>query len=126
MRLGSTRVRHEGRCFVGGRASKQKGYRREREVVLALREVGLDANRTPLSGALGGELAGDVLVKDPGRSSVERIEVKGRKELPKVLEGWLGENDALVLIADRQPWRVYIPFASYLEFLQQRKREREL
>jgi len=103
---------------MGGRASKQKGYRREREVVLRLTEAGLDAKRTPLSGALGGDLRGDVIVEDT------RLEVKSRREPPKVLEGWLDDNDALVLIADRRPWRVYLPFDRFVEYLLLRKAAR--
>jgi hypothetical protein len=105
---------------VGGRASKQKGYRREREVVLALGDAGLDAKRMPLSGALGGDLRGDVMVEGT------RLEIKGRKEPPKVLEGWLDDNDALVLIADRRPWRVYLPFDSFVEYLQLKKQAKEV
>jgi hypothetical protein len=104
---------------VGGRASRQKGYRREREVVLALGEAGLSAQRMPLSGALGGDLRGDVMVEGV------RLEVKGRAEPPKVLEGWLRDNDALVLIADRKPWRVYLPFDSFVEYLQLKKQAKE-
>ena len=43
-----------------GKKSQRKGYRAEREIVLLHREIGINAQRMPLSGALGGDLAGDV------------------------------------------------------------------
>lgn len=104
---------------MGGRASKQKGYRRERQVVLELQANGLSAKRQPLSGALGGELRGDVMCEG------NRIEIKGRAEPPKTLEGWLADNDALVLIPDRLEWRVYIPFHRFVTLLQLEKEKAE-
>ncbi len=62
-----------------GRASKRKGYRREKEVA-----ADLGGERVPLSGSLGGKLSGDV--KDCLNLTVE---VKSRKDGFGTLYGWL-------------------------------------
>tara|TARA_Y100001973_G_C5172758_1_gene320070 strand:- start:61 stop:378 length:318 start_codon:yes stop_codon:yes gene_type:complete len=84
---------------VSGRRSRSKGYRREREVVLALRAVGIDAQRVPLSGAAQGEFAGDVVATIDGET--KQIEVKARADGWRTIRGWLDGNDALILIPDR-------------------------
>lgn len=55
--------------------SKAKGSRYEREFVAKCDELGLPAEKMPLSGALGGKYSGDVLVADEWR-----IECKYRKD----------------------------------------------
>ena len=93
-----------------GIKSKRKGYRAEREIVLLHREMGINAERMPLSGALGGDLAGDVEI--PG---VGRAEVKARANGAgfKTLERWLGGNDALFLRRDRATPLVVLPWGIY-------------
>ena len=103
-----------------GLSQQRKGYRRERQVVLKLKEQGLEARRQPLSGALGGDLSGDVICEDI------KLEIKGRAEPPKVLEGWLGNNDGLVIIPDRLKWRVYMDFELFCQMMQARKQLAEL
>lgn len=83
-----------------GIKSKQKGYRLEYELVGKLREIGLNAERVPLSGASGGSFAGDLLVE--GR----RAEVKGRAEGFKSIYKWLESVDILFIRADRREWLV--------------------
>ncbi len=101
---------------MGGRSSQRKGYRREREVVVALREAGLGAMRQPLSGALGGDLSGDLICED-AHGNRWRVEVKGRAQAPKVLEGWLGTNDALVVVPDRAEWRVWLRWPRFVDLI---------
>ena len=45
---------------MGGRSAKVKGSTFEREVVNDLKEMGCNAQRIPLSGALKGDYAGDI------------------------------------------------------------------
>lgn len=107
---------------MGGRASKQKGSRRELEVVKDLQAHGVNAKKTPLSGALGGEHGGDVIADES-----LRLEVKARRAGSgwSTLNGWLGEeNDALVLIQDRAPWRVFMPWDLFVELMQLRVKHR--
>jgi hypothetical protein len=95
---------------MSGRRSKRKGDRIEREVVARHRALGLPAQRVPLSGAVGGLFAGDVVV--PG---VGRIEVKARSQGAGfvTLTKWLGTADALVLRQDHAEPLVVLPWATY-------------
>lgn len=80
-----------------GKMSRDKGARIERELVNDLKSHGIDARRVPLSGAT--EYAkGDVDIRLPDRTMVG--EVKGRKQHPKWIFDWLGENDFLTLRED--------------------------
>ena len=45
-----------------GRRSRRKGVRTERSIVNALQGYGLSAVRVPLSGAVGGRFAGDIVL----------------------------------------------------------------
>jgi Holliday junction resolvase len=47
---------------MSGRRSRNNGARFERGIVRALLANGLDAGRVPLSGAVGGRFAGDVIM----------------------------------------------------------------
>lgn len=79
--------------------SRNKGSRVEREIVHALNEAGIFAKRVPLSGAME-HYKGDIEI------GPFKAEVKARKNGTgfKVLEGWMGDNDFLVLKRNnRQP-----------------------
>lgn len=85
----------------GGKRSRQKGDRAEREVVAILQEAGLAAERVPLSGAAGGRFSGDVTAPVLGRD--EKIEVKCRANAAgfSSLYKWLSEHFAVVVRRDR-------------------------
>ena len=99
------------------RASRDKGARRERELVNLHRKLGVHAERVPLSGASHYQGGGhDVDVYALGRDAGALVaEVKARKDGAgfKTLESRLDENDLLFLWRDRQeplvviPWRVW-------------------
>jgi len=95
---------------MAGRKSKRKGTRTEILIVNLHQEMGVDARRMPLSGALGGELRGDVLVDGELRAEVK---ARGKGQGFRTVDQWLGENDLLFLRQDRcqplvlMPWRVY-------------------
>lgn len=100
----------------GGRASRRKGDRVERELVRLHLSAGIHAERVPLSGAVGGSFSGDIDVYAFGREDAPLVtEVKARKSGQgfATIERWLGENDALFLRRDRAdpfvviPWRVW-------------------
>jgi len=99
------------------RSQRDKGARRERELVAKHLEIGVHAERVPLSGAAhyrGADHDIDIYIfgEDAGALVAE---VKARKsgEGFKTLESWLGENDLLFLVRDRQdplvvlPWKVW-------------------
>jgi Holliday junction resolvase len=88
----------EGR-MSGGRASRQKGSRIERQIVRALEEAGFSAERVPLSGAARGRFGGDVSV--PLLGVDRRVEVKARANGFRQLYEWLSDHDFLIVRADR-------------------------
>ena len=101
----------------GSRAQRDKGARRERELVNLHLEMGAHAERVPLSGAAryqGGDHDIDVYPFSLDAGALVG-EVKARKngEGFKTLESWLADNDLLFLWRDWQdplvviPWRVW-------------------
>ena len=99
------------------RSQRDKGQRREREIVAKHKGLNVHAERVPLSGAAHYRGADhDVDVYPFGRDAGALVaEVKARKsgEGFKTLESWLGENDLLFLVRDRADplvvisWRVW-------------------
>ena len=104
----------------GGRASRQKGDRKERQIVKAHHDIGVPAERVPLSGAAGGSFAGDIDVYVYGDRRAQLVsEVKSRKngEGFKTLTRWMGENDILFLVEDRHDPLVVLPWRVWAELL---------
>lgn len=99
--------------------SKAKGDRFERSIVQMLQEVGVKAQRVPLSGAAGGEFSGDISLTLPNHIHLQ-AECKSRKGGSgfKVLEGWLKGNDLLFLHRDRQQSMVVMTEQSFLVLVQ--------
>lgn len=94
-----------------GKASRDKGARREREIADLL-----GGQRIPLSGSAGGLFACDVEIPGFGK-----LEVKARKDGWKTLYAWLeGGADALALRADRQPWLIVLPLERFQELVGER------
>ena len=76
------------------KAQRDKGLRVEREIVNACLEVGIKAERVPLSGAAGGSYTGDLMLCDKFR-----CEVKARKDGAgfRLLYKWKGLTDILII-----------------------------
>jgi len=94
------------------RSQRDKGARREHELVAKHLELGIHAERVGVAYAPGH----DIDLYPFGRDAGALIgEVKARKDGAgfKTLETWLGENDLLFLVRDRSdplvviPWRVW-------------------
>jgi Archaeal holliday junction resolvase (hjc) len=85
---------------MSGHRSRSKGARTERSIVNALRANGIAAVRVPLSGAVGGRFAGDIVLPLMGRDLC--VEVKARAAGFRELYSWLTNRDVLVVKADRQ------------------------
>ena len=85
---------------MSGCRSRAKGARAERSIVNALRANGIAAVRVPLSGAVGGRFAGDILLPLMGRDLC--VEVKARADGFRELYSWLNGRDVLIVKADRQ------------------------
>ncbi|MFP6654980.1 MAG: hypothetical protein VCB25_05085 [Myxococcota bacterium] len=107
-----------------GKPSRDKGARREREIVALLNSIAsVSAERVPLSGACGGSYSGDISMSIDASAKVANpmgtmellAEVKARKngEGFKVLEGWLAENDMLILKRDRTSPMVVLPWGTF-------------
>ena len=94
------------------RSQRDKGARRERELVNRHLEIGVHAERVGVAYAPGHDIDVYPFGQDAGALVAE---VKARKsgEGFKTLESWLGENDLLFLMKDRSdppvvlPWRVW-------------------
>jgi hypothetical protein len=85
---------------MSGRRSRTKGIRTERSIVALLKASGVAAERVPLSGAVGGRFAGDIVLPLLGRNLC--VEVKCRAQGFRELYAWLDGRDALIVKADRQ------------------------
>jgi Holliday junction resolvase len=85
---------------MSGRRSRSKGARTERSIVRALQANGVAAVHVPLSGAVGGRFAGDIVLPLMGRDLCG--EVKARAAGFRELYSWLTNRDVLVVKADRQ------------------------
>ena len=85
---------------MSGRRSRRKGARTERSIVNALQARGIAAVRVPLSGAVGGRFAGDIVLPLMGRELC--VEVKARADGFRELYSWLNQRDVLIVKADRQ------------------------
>src|SRR4029077_9440862 len=85
---------------MSGRRSRRKGVRTERSIVNALKASGIAAVRVPLSGAVGGRFAGDIVLPLMGRDLC--FEVKARANGFRELYCWLNQRDVLIVKADHQ------------------------
>ncbi len=100
-----------------GKPSRDKGQRRERQIVALHVALGIHAERVPLSGASRYQGNGaDIDIYPFGEDAGALVgEVKARHSGAGfvTLERWLGENDLLFLVRDRAdplvvvPWRVW-------------------
>ncbi len=96
-----------------GKPSRDKGARRERQVVALHVDLGIRAEKVPLSGATRYRGNGaDIDIYPFGEDAAAlAAEVKSRRngEGFVTIEKWLGENDALFLWRDRANPLVVVP-----------------
>ena len=106
------------------RRSRDKGLRCERQIVALHVELGLHAERVPLSGASRYRDNGaDVDIYVFGRDEAPLVcEVKARKEGAgfKQLERWLADYDALFLRRDHAEPMIIIPWRIWARLLARR------
>jgi hypothetical protein len=95
--------------------SKNKGMKFERALVAAFQEAGFGAEKTPLSGSLGGKYTGDLSVPLLGRDlcGEAKIRARGFRELYR----WLAARDFLIVRADRSPPLVIISLKLAVEVM---------
>lgn len=100
-------------------ASKRKGSNYELEVVRAHLALGIDATKTPLSGALGGKYSGDVQIA--GMIGECKRRKKGYTSLYNALEQG-GGSDMLFCRDDNKetlvvlPWPVWAQITQWLDW----------
>jgi Holliday junction resolvase len=108
----------------GGRRSRQKGDRVERELVEQHRELGIHTERYPLSGASRFRGSGhDIDIYALGREAAPFVaEVKARRDGAGfvTLEKWLGEYDALFLRRNHADAMVVLPWRTWAALLRGR------
>ena len=100
-----------------GKASRDKGLRRERALVELHTKCGIHAERVPLSGASHYQGNGadiDLHVRGPQPLKAE-VKARGEGNGFKTLQRWLGANDALFLWRDRAAPFVVLPLHVWLE-----------
>lgn len=100
-----------------GKASRDKGLRRERAIVDIHTKSGLRAERVPLSGAAhyrGNGADVDLYVRGAAPVKAE-VKARGDGDGFRTLERWLGGNDALFLWRDRSAPFVVLPLHVWLE-----------
>ena len=113
----------------GGKKSREKGDRYERKLVEMHRELGIAAERVPLSGSLGGSFVGDVRI---GPLCVEcdpvTAEVKARQNGSgfRQLRKWLGKHGFLFLFQDRELPLVVMPWEMYESLIGNNKAHQQL
>ena len=94
---------------MSGKAPKRKGDGYEREVVRAHIALGVDAFKTPLSGALGGRYAGDIQLAGM------KAECKRRRKNFSSLYAALDQQGADLLFVrdDQKPTLVVLPWTTW-------------
>lgn len=107
-------------------ASRRKGNRIEREIVALHFDIGIHAERVPLSGAshYRGN-GGDVDVYPLGTDEAPLVaEVKARKNGGgfTTISRWLGDNDVLFLRQDREDPLVLLPWRTWARCLKSLRR----
>ena len=108
-----------------GKPSRDKGARRERQIVALHQELGVRAERVPLSGAMKfrntEKTDCDIYVRGPDAAPfVTEIKARASGEGFATIERWLGEADALFLVRDRAAPLVCLPFARWAELISNR------
>lgn len=99
---------------------RNKGNVLEREIVKRHEEIGVRAERYPLSGASRFRGKGhDVDLYAFGMDQPLAAEVKGRKTADgfRLLERWLGDNDVLFLRRNRADPLVVLPWAVWARLI---------
>ncbi len=98
-----------------GKSSRSKGARRELQIVAKHLEMGVHARK--VSGMF--KPGHDVEVFATGAVAPFKCEVKARANGGgfTTIERWLGDNDALFLVRDRQQPLVVVPWAVWARII---------
>ena len=97
-----------------GKSQRDKGARGERDFVNRCKAAGFEAHRIPMSGASRFAAIKGRDVDLQIRGEPWPIELKWRGDGFKFIYSSLGENHALGIKADNQPWLVVVPLDRFL------------
>jgi Holliday junction resolvase len=104
-----------------GKASRDKGVRRERQLIELHRVLGIKAQRVPLSGAVryqGNGADVDVYVRGPEAPPwVGEVKARASGEGFATIKRWLDDADFLALVEDRAQPLIVLPWARWEELL---------
>lgn len=94
--------------------AKTKGRNGEHAIVNKHKALGIEAERVPLSGSLGGKYSGDIAIPSV-EHAILRCEVKSRKSDNgfAVIRNWLGESDIMFIREDYRDPLVVMPWETY-------------
>ena len=101
---------------MSGKAPRQKGDRLERKCVNLFKDSGIEAERVPLSGSMGGSFAGDIQVPFGGQPK-RPFECKKRARAWKDLYDWIEPNYALIIERDRSEPLVVVRLKDFIEVI---------
>lgn len=104
------------------RSQREKGMRRERELVKLLAGIGVHAEKVPLSGAVKfrNTEKTDVDCYVFGKEFapwISEVKARGSGEGFALIKRWLGDADSLYLIEDRRKPLVVLPWERWVELL---------
>lgn len=102
------------------KASRDKGMRRERQLVEMHRVLGVRAERTPLSGATPFRNSVDIDIYPFGAHAepwVGECKARASGEGFVQIKKWLGEADFLALMEDREKPLIVLPWERWQELL---------
>jgi hypothetical protein len=110
----------EGVVVSGGRGPKRKGNAFEREITALLQELGLAAERVPLSGAVKTSRF-DHDISCPVRGVDRRIECKRRGRAFATIDTMLGGHFALIVRDDRSRPLIVMTLPTFAELARMQK-----
>ena len=90
-----------------GKMQRTKGINAERELVHLLEDLGVQAHRVPLSGAMA-NYKDDIILADESS-----IEVKRRKKMPAILNEMLVSADYGAIREDRGEWLIIMSLKEF-------------
>jgi hypothetical protein len=99
----------------GGKRSRDKGCRFERDLVNIFQAAGISAERIPLSGSAGGSFAGDITLPVLGKD--RRIECKKRAGGFALLYNYLAEHYGLIICQDRASPLMVMRLSDFVDLL---------
>lgn len=88
-----------------GKMARNKGYRGERELVLALQALGVDVKRTAHAGNPGDLTLGDG----------SKIEVKNREKISNVLWDWQNNVQFVAITKNRKPYLIQMTLEQFVK-----------